>query len=165
MNVCMSWHFFDVFCSHQLLIVKKVCNNLQRYSLKQEVVNKLKKVLFLILNKLWWGQQVWHLFILCVFVCVCAHLWFLDNGSSVCYMARFVLRLVAFSQQFRRKERATEQEHTQQRPRDQTQANYREKLFFTKKKKLCFKTMIVWKDIKHTIPAFSPSKRICFLKK
>lgn len=88
-----------------------------------------------------------------------------------CYMARFVLRLVTFSQQFRRKERATEQEHTQQRPRDQTQAqflqfrNYREKLLFTKKKKLCFKTMIVWKDIKHTIPAFSPSKRICFLKK
>lgn len=70
MNVCMSWHFFDVFCSHQLLIVKKVCNNLQRYSLKQEVMNKLKKVLFFILNKLWWGQQVWHLFILCV--CVCA---------------------------------------------------------------------------------------------
>lgn len=27
-------------------------------------------------------------------------------------MARFVLRLVTFSQQFRRKERATEQEHT-----------------------------------------------------
>lgn len=87
-----------------------------------------------------------------------------------CYMARFVLRLVAFSQQFSRKERATEQEHTQQRARNQTQTqflqfgNYREKLFFTKKK-LCFKTIIVWKDIKHTLPAFRPSKRICFLKK
>lgn len=116
-----------------------VCNNLQRYSLKQEVMNKLKKVLFLILNKLWWGQQV-CVALFCVCLCVCASVILRQWQFSLLVTWQDLfwgLSLLFNSSGGKRGRQSRSTRRQQGYYQTQTQflqfGNYREKLFFTKK--------------------------------